>query len=332
MSDSQHRSSAGRPSSTPRWLTWQWLLVASTVLLVAGLLASVAIPRDPDPSTEATAGFTPAPVPEPGPVLVPAQARSEVTVPPDARIAMAMVDTLVTIGPRPAGSDADVAARAVITRQLQGLGWTVVEEEVALPQGGSSANVVAWRGGDDPRGERHIVVGAHHDTVPGSPGGNDNASGIGVLTALAENLSGRGPPRPVVLVAFAAEERQPDRSHHLGSELYASRHAEQVEAMVSADMLGHGSSTCICFSATGSTRFAEELRDLAQQRGLGAFHVRRIGEVSDHAPFARRGVPAVLVWTELEPRYHSPRDTADHVGLDEMRRAAALIADHLRQG
>ena len=49
-------------------------------------------------------------------------------------------------------------------------------------------------------GAGSIVVGAHYDTVPGSPGADDNASGVAVLLELAAMKL------PVRFVAFANEE------------------------------------------------------------------------------------------------------------------------------
>src|SRR5687767_15635036 len=83
---------------------------------------------------------------------------------------------------------------------------------------------------DTPRGRSRNVIGvleggrclrvlmAHADTVPPAPGAEDNASGLGLLAALAPRLEAIDPPCEVWLVATGAEERiytgSPD---HLGS-------------------------------------------------------------------------------------------------------------------
>lgn len=310
-------------------LRYVLLAVAAVVLLTSGVVTAGLVGGADTPAAVAPTETTVSrPVPPPGPARDVEVGRSEVRVPPDARVAMTVVRDLVAIGPRPAGSDADQRTRAYLVERLRDAGWTVSEGQIPLLQGGVTANVIAWQGGDDPRRGQHVVVGAHHDTVPGSPGGNDNASGVGVLVTLAERLRGEDLPVPLVLVGFAAEERQPDGSNHHGSRRYAETHGDAVQAMISADMLGHGPSTCIC--STGSDALAARLRKLADSRDIGPFHVRAIGGVSDHAAFAQRGVPSVLLYTELEPRYHSPRDTDGHVGLDELRRAADLVATYVR--
>ena len=72
-------------------------------------------------------------------------------------------------------------------------------------EGGRSVNVIASRGDLVP-GEPWLLVGAHLDTVPTSPGAEDNASGIGALLAVAEAVADKQTRLPVVLVAFGAEE------------------------------------------------------------------------------------------------------------------------------
>ncbi len=64
---------------------------------------------------------------------------------------------------------------------------------------GRSSNVVAHRPGGPVAA--HLVVGAHLDTVPQAPGAEDNASGVGVLLAVAEAVAERRTRLPVVLVA-----------------------------------------------------------------------------------------------------------------------------------
>lgn len=221
-------------------------------------------------------------------------------------------------------------SRLLVASWLRDAGWQVEEQAVPLPQGGATANLVArWDGRGD--GEPHVVVGAHLDTVAGSPGANDNASGVGALVALAAELADEAAalPVPVVLIAFGAEEYQPSspRRHHIGSEVYAAESGHQVVAMLSLDMLAFGPTTCICWYGAGPPTLAERLAGLA---GDGDFRVEQRGDISDHGPFARRGIPAAFLWTYTEPRWHSPADTADHLQVDAVRRATELVAAFVR--
>lgn len=321
-------------------------LVLSLVFVLAGCepgggTRPAPMPRveRPSPSPVAPgAGPTPtedvaAPAPTPTPDLTPTPAPSATPSvgAPDADRAVRLARLLARdVGPRPAGSDADAVARLVVTSWLRDAGWEVEEQPFPLPQGGTTANLVAtWDGRG--RGEPHLVLGAHLDTVAGSPGGNDNASGVGALVVLARELADEAAalPVPVVLVAFGAEEYQPasPRVHHLGSDHYAEQAGAEVVAMLSIDMIGHGPTTCICWYDAGPRTLADRLAAVA---GPAGFRVERRGDISDHGPFALRGIPAALLWTYMEPRLHSPDDTWEHLEPDAVARATTLAVELVR--
>lgn len=77
----------------------------------------------------------------------------------------------------------------------------VVREEYRIG-GGTFANLVAERRGND----EIVVVGAHYDSALGSPGANDNASGVAALLELARRFATRSPKRTIRFVAFTNEE------------------------------------------------------------------------------------------------------------------------------
>lgn len=236
-------------------------------------------------------------------------------------------------GPRPAGGTGESRARSWLARALRDSGWSVAVEPFELPQGGRSANVVAWLGHADPRGGAHVAVGAHVDTVAGSPGANDNASGVGALLALAEELDDEPSAVPVVLVGFGAEEYQPSDPprHHIGSEVYAADHARRVAGMISVDMIGDGRPTCICWYDAGPSVMAERLDRVRQvSADPGGYEVRRRGDISDHGPFARRGVPAAFLWTGTTAYYHTSRDTSGHLDARDMQRSGDLVLRFVR--
>lgn len=245
----------------------------------------------------------------------------------DTATALAVATRLAAeVGPRPAGSPGDTAARELVRSLLEEAGWHVREEPLALPQGGTSANLIAVRDAADLT-RPHAVVGAHLDTVAGSPGANDNGSGIGVLVALAQELADEPAAPPVVLVAFGAEEIQPveERVHHIGSQAYAAARGELVAAALSVDMVGaDGSGACVCWFDAGPRTLADHLHALAHSEGVEGLPVRRDGDFSDHGPFARRGIPAAHIWTGRDGRYHTPADTPEHLSAAAVGRAGRL--------
>src|SRR5258708_40220472 len=81
-----------------------------------------------------------------------------------------------------------------------------------------------------------VVVGAHYDTVPGSPGADDNASGAAVLIEPARM------GLPARFVAFANQEMPYFQSGEMGSHDWAARAhraGDQITAMLSLEMLGY---------------------------------------------------------------------------------------------
>ncbi len=142
-------------------------------------------------------------------------------------------------------------------------------------------------------GERVLLLAAHHDAVPGSPGANDNAAAVGILLSLLERLAAAPPPTPRLRFLFtAAEERG-----YLGARHYAREtDVGQLAGVLSLELCGIGDSVVI-WDAADETPFlstvgaALEGIGLARDRG---YHV--VGRIpmfgSDHRAFAPLGVPA----------------------------------------
>ena len=208
-------------------------------------------------------------------------------------------------------------------------------------------------------GAGRIVVGAHYDTVPGSPGADDNASGVAAVIELSRMVS----PGKIRFVAFANEELPYSHGEEMGSFVYASRAREQGEpfaAMFSLEMLG-------CYSdAPGSQRYPPLLGWLYPDRAnfiafvgdLGAWRlVRRAHRLfrkhsdfpsqslaapafvpgitrSDHWSFRRHGYPALMVTDTAYnryPHYHRPTDTPEKLDYERMARVTLGLAGMLEE-
>ncbi len=218
----------------------------------------------------------------------------------------------VDIGLRPAGSAGEEQAAAYVESVFRASGYDVVRQPASRPYGGTSHNVVARARGVD-YGSGYLVVGGHYDTVASSPGGNDNATGTGVVLALAEALSGRR--LAVEFIAFAAEEHQPPGGeHHLGSAAYVAALAnpDVVRAMVSIDMVGNGPVLSVGRLAGSPDGVQSELIGASHQVDIPHRRIVR-GDISDHGPFARAGIPAAWLWSGPHPAYHSVADTFEVV-------------------
>jgi len=87
-----------------------------------------------------------------------------------------------------------------------------------------------------------ILIGAHYDSVFGSPGANDNGSGVAATLALARRFAGRKPEHTLRFVAFANEEPPYFLSGEMGSLVYASRckaRGDKISAMISLETIGY---------------------------------------------------------------------------------------------
>jgi hypothetical protein len=142
----------------------------------------------------------------------------------------------VTIGERNAQRyEALRTAADWLARDLAQEGYAV-ERQAYTHHGQTLENVVATGPGS---GEA-IVVGAHYDTVLGSPGANDNGSGVAALRAIAHALAGKPTKRQLRFVAFANEEYG-FQTDGMGSRVYARRCRERHEpvvAMLSLETMG----------------------------------------------------------------------------------------------
>ncbi|VAW09681.1 hypothetical protein MNBD_ACTINO02-181, partial [hydrothermal vent metagenome] len=220
------------------------------------------------------------------------------------------LEVLLVNGPREGGTEAEKSAAAFIRATLTSLGLTVQAESVPLPGGATSENL--WVTFGD--GPVEVLIGGHYDTVRTSPGADDNGSGVVGLLELARRLN-RKPTTgaTVTVVFFGAEERTFGMSsddHHYGSRLRGATLAEAGELpdwMISFDMVG-STHPIAGVSLTGTDRAAVDM--LVAAGASVDMEVERLerGEISDHATFAKLGVPSVFVWRPGNPEYHTDAD------------------------
>lgn len=206
-------------------------------------------------------------------------------------------------------------------------------------------------------GSGDIVVGAHYDTVPGSPGADDNASGVAVLLELAALKA------PVRFVAFANEEMPYFLGPEMGSFAWASRarsRGEPVRAMFSLEMLGFyrdaprsqahpfplgffypDRADFIAFvgdlGARGLVRRSiDSFRRNAQFPSAGVAAPSFIPGVtwSDHWSFRRHGYDAIMITDTAfyrYPHYHLPSDTPEKLDYERMARLTLGLAAMLKE-
>ena len=217
---------------------------------------------------------------------------------------------------------------------------------------GPSQNVVAL-----PKSLTSVtVLGAHYDSVPGSPGADDNASAVAALLACASSLAGTA--HRVIFVAFNREE-----DGFMGSREFVEEflHARSIGVQCAhiLEMIGYASDapgsqhlpTALPIQLPDTGNFlgllsnnqsAEAMRQILQLTrayapalpvtGLtvvpGAERVFPVLARSDHVPFWLRQIPAIM-WTDTaefrNPNYHEPSDTPDTLNYAFLKQVTQLL-------
>ena len=217
-------------------------------------------------------------------------------------------------------------------------------------EGNRFNNVVVILDGDSRR-EETIIIGAHYDTVSGTPGADDNASAVAVLLELCRTLKDYRPESTLKLVFFVLEEPPAFMTPAMGSYVYAAQareRGENIVGMVSLEMVGYFN------EAEGSQAFpvpgmnwlfpdrgtfigvvgnvsSRELtlavaEALKAGSGLPVEHLVALPFVpgigsSDHGSFWKMGFRAVMVTDTAfyrNPNYHSEKDTIGTLRFDKM--------------
>lgn len=267
---------------------------------------------------------------------LPSTSTTSTTIPPLDRSDAATLerlhvdlDVLLAMGPRVSGSPAEEAAAQHFADQITAItGGPAGVEPFPLPSGTTSWNVWSPEIGS---GDRLILIGAHLDSVSGSPGADDNGSGVVSILELLRRLAEDPPSETrVVVVGFGAEERIGNLGHHHGSRYAVARLKEQdalPDLMLSVDMVGVGGQIVCTDFREGDPEFANDLVEVAAGVGIELPRLSR-GEISDHVPFARAGVLAAHLWRPDNPNFHQPGDdrVSDDALLENLRLLEAIIA------
>ena len=238
------------------------------------------------------------------------------------------------------------AAQRYLVDHWRSWGLTVSVDEFSY-MGRRLVNLVA-RPAAFPAGPR-LIVGAHVDTVIGTPGADDNASGVAALLELSRIAAPISWRLPIEFVAFTLEEWGMIGSAHYAARMRRERVA--LRGMMSLEMLGFTESeghqrypawltrryprvgNYIGVAANRRSRNFLE-RVVGAMRAVPELPVETLvlpangwvvpeSRLSDHAPFWDRGYPALLVTDTAflrNPHYHRPSDTVETLDLPFLAR------------
>lgn len=256
-------------------------------------------------------------------------------------------------------------AAGYIGQVLAGTGLPVEERPVRF-HGQDYPNLVARLAGTTPDRPR-VLIGAHYDTAAGTPGADDNASGVAALLEAARILAGDQPAVTVEFVAFTLEEFQGTR-YGIGSRAFAEaarRAGERYGGALILEMVGYtdgrdrsqlvppalwrrGFSRRGTFlAAAGDDRSGALLDALTAtaQATVPDLPVATLTvpfrgwlhpytRLSDNRSFWDAGYPALMLTDTAflrNPHYHRKSDRADTLDYQFMSRVTDLVAATVRR-
>jgi hypothetical protein len=260
--------------------------------------------------------------------------------------ALAHVQALVALGPRPPESDAIKKARAYIHQQLEATGWQVIDQPFAAqtPRGTVQfVNLIARRP-DQPQSEKLYFVGSHYDTKTFDSirfvGANDGGSSSGALIELGRVLSQHPDlAARIELIFFDGEEAYEGftKSDGLyGSRFFANkaRQAKRVQYYrggIIWDMIGDRDLT-ITLPLDSPAKLASGIfaaADALQLRNHFTYYSNEI--VDDHSPFNAVGIPTIDLIDFDFPPWHTAADTMDKLSPQSLQIVGAVTLYYLSE-
>ena len=239
------------------------------------------------------------------------------------------------------------AAADWVQSEFETLGYAVTRQTYDV-RGVSCDNLIAEIKGS----EEIVVLGAHYDAFPETPGANDNASGVAALLSIARYFKDKQPTRTIRFVAFTNEEPPHFNSPYMGSLVYAKQcraNNDQIIAMFSLETMGYYTdepesqnyprTVAWLYPSTGnfvgfvgnkeSRKLAERTvklfrKSVAFPSQGAALPERMVGVgFSDQRSFWANDYPGLMITDTAFFRYdhyHTPEDTPDKLNFPHFAR------------
>ncbi len=209
---------------------------------------------------------------------------------------------------RPAMSKNNIQVGNYLESELKKIDLQVERQKFS-----SGVNIIGTLKGKKPG---VIIIGCHYDSVRNTPGADDNASGCAMTLALARKLKNTN--HTIKYIFFDNEE-----NGMYGSRYYVKNMKDKCIFMINFDMVGH---LRIKSSVPPDTVFPGLFKKYPWAKQIS---YRQGAGPSDHAPFQRKGIPFVWIFTGSHNKYHRPSDkpnTLNYKGMDMIEEyAEALI-------
>jgi Zn-dependent M28 family amino/carboxypeptidase len=257
--------------------------------------------------------------------------------------------------------DALMERASFIENEFSAYGYAVEKDELTFHDR-TYWNIIASQPSSHKQGEQ-ILIGAHYDAVMGSPGADDNASGVAVMLETAKALRNIS---NLQFIAFTLEEPQPHCLNFLiGSKHFVKKAKDnnvRYKAVFILESVGYvsdrpGSQIIPPFIKAPSVgNFIGLVGNRKSQRHMKLFAdvaTRSVPDLkvvtyippmrgfimpetrfSDHAPFWDHGYPAVMITDTAmfrNPNYHTAADTSETLSPDFMMHVAEALIQTIRE-
>lgn len=305
-------------ATTPRAATRAVVGFATLgVLAVAACAPAVTTKPPATAPVAATAPSAPA-----SPVLPPLTAEQAELA---TRLRATVTHLATDIGERNLGDSWKLAtATDDLARTLEKMGYEVRRQ--GIPIGDDVVQNLEATSGGGKHGDESIVVGAHYDTAKGTPGADDDATGVAALIELARAFYGKKTSRVVRFALFANEEEPYFATPQMGSVVYAKdlvAHGVTVAGMLSLESLG-------VFATTPGSQGAPK-NNAAKYPNIGDFIAIESNDASrpfsDRVAASLRKNGALPVVSVLADADRAPANSGDQWVFDELHVPAVMITD-----
>jgi hypothetical protein len=248
------------------------------------------------------------------------------------------------------------AAGGYIEDEFRAMGLKIGRQEYHA-NGQRTVNIIAHAGSFDPSLPA-VLLGAHYDTVPGTPGADDNASAVAVLLDTARKTFSESPGgmENILFVAFSTEEPPSFGTGRMGSRVFVGalddlgytikgaiilemvgyfdqrRHTQLIPAEIDLPEAGDTgdflaivadgpSSELAEWTQAGYRRSESRLRTVLMKFPDPRGQVAQLIRLSDHASFWDAGIPAVMITDTSflrNPNYHRSTDKMEVLSIPAM--------------
>lgn len=249
----------------------------------------------------------------------------------DESMILGYLQNLTGFGPRVTGETGCVLAAEYLYNEFESMGLEVRYHNWVYG-GYDSNNVEATLPGNDPTSDDIYIICGHYDTVPGSPGADDDGSGVAAVLSAAQVMRYGLFNHTVRFVAFSGEELGLVGSHFYAKDAY--NNGDNIKGVLNADMIGFALND---YQASYLNVFEDDQSEWLYDF---TYHVNQLYDDyidlelihagwtwgSDHNSFWDYGYSALFYHEyEFNHYYHSPNDIIEHMNLTYATKTTRVI-------